>query len=123
MKLKKDQRVWVVFPNYSHKDPSEGTWATITKAGPKYATALTDVFSREFKFNRVVWEKQYDNRSISESNYPATLYESKSVWLEKLRVGKLYEKFRRFCRDFQYNSSLPIEKIEKILEILEIKAE
>lgn len=123
MKLEKGQRVWVVFPNYSRKDPPEGTWATITKAGSKYATALTDVFSREFKFNRVVWENKYHNRSITETNYPALIYESEVAWIEEKRQSNLRDKFNRFCRDFQYNRTLPIEKIEKILEIFEIKVE
>jgi hypothetical protein len=123
MKLEKDQRVWVVFPNYSKNYPSEGTWATIIKAGSKYATALTDVFGREFKFNRVVFEQNYHNRSITETNYPALIYESEAAWLEERRQNNLRDKFNRFCHDFQYNRTLPIEKIEKILEILEIKAD
>lgn len=123
MKLEKGQRVWVVFPNYSRKDPPEGTWATIIKAGSKYATALTDTFSREFKFNRVVFEQNYHNRSIIETNYHALIYESEAAWLEERRQSNLRDKFNRFCHDFQYNRTLPIEKIEKILEILEIKAD
>lgn len=124
MKLEKGQRVWLMFPSYSHKGPSEGTWATIIKAGSKYATALTDIFGREYKFNRVVWEKQYDNRSISETNYAATIYESESVWLEEKRQSSLRNKFRSIFGDCWYNNnSLPIDKIEKILEILEIKVE
>jgi len=121
MKLEKDQKVWVVPPVYRNLESSRGEVATVIKAGSKYVTVETEA-GRTYKFNRIVWEKPFDNGEVDGSNYFAKIYESQASWRELLRQHKVRETFQSFCYG-RPAFNIPIEKIEKILEILEIKVE
>lgn len=122
MKLQKGQKVWLVFPAYSPNECPRCEEAEVVKASSKWATVTASGY-RSYVFKRTIWEKEYDNRSNSDTNYPATLYESESAWNEERRKGRIRNAMAEFCRSFIYNKNISTEQIEKILEILEIKVD
>lgn len=121
MKLQKGQKIWIVFPTYSRNEATRGAEATVVKAGSKYATVAIST-GKEYRFKRTVWEERYDNREVDSCNYFATIYESEAAWLESAKQDRMRSKFQDFCYSRPAHI-LTIEKIEKILEILEIKVD